>query len=202
MLPDNRISSFYIDSDFVGPRGIPTESPLIDFEYGGIAIGDSSQGSKYQEWKCEVIERKQLVDTEGVKITEVWLSAENTAPFVIMEGNGITEVSITFDQNNQFYLAYVKDNIAYFKWFDTEIMTHSTMELGITVKNPRITKDDKRDTQSGTSDVILAYVRNRYLRMRMQRDRFGIEYTLHYTKYKLVKVGMAKNWRLQFMLSQ
>lgn len=202
MLPENRISSFYIGSDFERARNIPTESPLIDFEHGGIAIGDSSMGSRYQVWKCEVLERKQIIGLEVVTIAEVWLSAENVEPFIIMDGTGITEVSITFDQNMQYSLAYVKDKIAYFKWYDTAIMNHTITELGILVKTPRITLDDKRATQTGTSDIILAYIHNRYLKYRLQRDRYQVEYTLAYTKYKLAKIGMAKNHRLQFMLTQ
>lgn len=202
MMPDNRLSSFYIRNAFIGARNIPIESTRIDYEHGGVAIGDTSKGSAYQVWKCEVLERKERIGTEIVTIEEVWLSAEEVEPFVILEGKGITEVSIAFDQNNQFNLAYVQDQVAYFKWFDTLIMAHTTTNLGIFVKTPRITKDDKRDSQAGTSDVILAYIRNRYLRIRMQRDRYQIEYTLQYTKFKLAKIGMAKNYRLQFMLTQ
>ena len=189
MLPGGTLSSYTFQGVFTGGRNIQTSGPHIDFENGGIALNDNSAGRDYQVWRAEVIEDK------------VWLQAANGEPILILEGEGITEISFTFDQNMRLALAYVQDKIAYFRWYDTSIGMEVTTVLGDRILTPRVCMDDKRLTQTAVSDIILAYVRNRSLRYKLQRDRYEIEYTLIGTKKRLIKIGMTKGLRVQFLMT-
>jgi hypothetical protein len=75
-------------------------------------------------------------------------------------------------------------------------------EIGEGVVTPRITYDDKRQLGSGgysVSDLVLAYVLDDNLYIRLQRDRFSIAYLLAEEVTPLIKIGFTRALRLQFM---
>ena len=51
MLPDNKISSEAVPSSFLTPDRNPTNL-LIDYEFGGVDIRDTSQGLNKYLWQC------------------------------------------------------------------------------------------------------------------------------------------------------
>ena len=90
----------------------------------------------------------------------------------------------------------------YLRWYDSQAAQYVTTDFGLG-KNPRLTLDDKRQTQIGNSDVIFAYIRDGSVYYRMQRDRFQTEYQIASglaSSLVLRNIGMATNWRLQFEL--
>ncbi|MCO1337134.1 hypothetical protein MO867_22680, partial [Microbulbifer sp. OS29] len=98
-------------------------------------------------------------------------------------------------------IAYVEAGTAKLYWYDSSAgaQTTSTWPGIIT---PRLTLDDKRSTQTSASDVIFAYLNNGHLYYRQQRDRYEIEYRLqeNVNSPGLIKIGMNRQFRLQFLL--
>lgn len=190
MLPHLVLSTSSVPAAFVGGRAFPVQKH-IDYEYGPIAIQDPSKGSMHQIWRARMENQY------------VYLSAPNTAEFVLLDLPKVTEISFTFDQNARHIFVYVQDGIAKMRWYDTDAASYITTVFGADVITPRITLDDKRDSQRGVSDVLLFYQRDSKLMMRMQRDRYGIEYALASNVTDgVVKCGMMRNLRVGVQLAQ
>lgn len=199
-LPDLVFASQSIPATFIGGRAFPVQKH-IDYEWGPIAISDPSKGSMYQIWRARM------------ENNYVYLSAPNVPEFVLLDLPDVTEISFTFDQNGRHIFVYVQAGVTKMHWYDSSVSEYVTTVFSGDVITPRITLDDKRDMQRGISDVVLFYVkpiRNAQgvqiegdLYMRMQRDRYGIEYHMA-TQLTggIVKCGMMSNWRLGVQLEQ
>lgn len=191
MLPDNVASTVAVPAAFVGARAGPV-SKKIDYEDGPIALQDPSQGLMYQRWVARLIGENVL------------LSARNTPEFVLFTAPDMDEFSFTFDQNARQVVAYVQAGVAKLYWFDSAEGGYVTTTFGANYLNPRVTLDDKRFLATRgyqTNDVIFAYIRNKNLYYRQQRDRFTIERLLRANvPGGLIKIGFNQQLRLQFML--
>jgi hypothetical protein len=189
MLPDDVLSSQVIQAAFLPPKDIRPPNYRIAYEIGGIALQDPSQGLLYQIWTAEIIG------------SDVVIYAEHVAQSLLFTAAGVTEISLTFDQNMNPFVAFIQDGQPKFWWFDTVVSQQIFSNLPAGSLSPRAVLDDKRPLQNGTSDIILAYVRDGYLFFRMQRDRYGIEYLLKAGIGGTVALlGMNDVWRLQFLM--
>lgn len=189
MLPDNELSSSPVPAVFIGGRALPVRD-TVDYELGGIALNDPSEGLQYQIWRARI-------ESEGA---EIIIDAQNVDPFVLIAGVNITEVSISFDQNMNPVVAYVEDGTPKLYWYDSTVPGMVTTSFADIV-TPRVSMDDKRKSQSQNNDVIFAYMKNSNLYMRMQRDRYSVEYLLaeDIDSPGLIKIGMSRQNRFQFM---
>lgn len=187
-LPLHQLSSIPINAPFV-ERTNDLRAPLTDYEMGGVALYDASQGLQVKLWTA-------YVDGE-----DVWLTADYETPVLLFSLPGIREISLAFDQNMRPFIAFLQHSTAKYWWYDpvTAQMTFTTIPGQVIT--PRCTLDDKRKMQTGTSDILLAYVRDNNLCYREQRDRFLIEYVLREdVNAELVTIGMATNNRIRFKL--
>ncbi|WP_299589679.1 hypothetical protein, partial [uncultured Microbulbifer sp.] len=164
---------------------------ITDYERGGIALQDPSRGLNVQTWRARVLE-------DGRAIV---LDAQQVRASTVITGVNITEVSLAFDQNMRPVIAYVESGTAKLYWYD------SSQDAQVTTSwpgfiTPRVSLDDKRQLQSSVSDVIFAYLKDGNLYHRQQRDRYGTEYLLasNVNSPGLVKIGMSRNLRFQFLL--
>ncbi|USD19956.1 hypothetical protein MJO52_12795 [Microbulbifer variabilis] len=190
MLPDNQLSSQAVPTAFIGGAALPVRH-IIDYERGGIAIQDTSRGLDYQTWRVRIL-------NDGKAIV---LDAQQVAASTVISGTNITEVSLAFDQNMRPVIAYVESGTAKLYWYDSsQAQQVTTSWPGIIT--PRVSLDEKRPLQQQASDVIFAYLKNGNLYHRRQRDRYGSEYLLasNVNSPGLVKIGMSRNFRLQFLL--
>jgi hypothetical protein len=188
LIPSQRLSSVVMESPFLVPDDA-AYSALTDYEYGGAALNDPSQGLQVKVWTLQY------------STPDFVLSASGVSPTTVFSFTGVTQVSLAFDQNMRPCIAYVKSGQAWLYWYDTliENFTHDALDAGIA--DPRVCLDDKRARQTGSSDIILAYTRNNNLYFRAQRDRFGVEYLLRTDVNALLrKIGMNTGNRLQFQL--
>lgn len=189
MLPEGRLSTAKVPAPILGGRALKS-SPKIDYEDGPIALNDPSEGLFYQIWTGQIYGEGVFLFSDLVERQDI-LSALN-----------ITEMSFTFDQNGRPTVAYVQYGIAKIWWYDSTIESHTTTEIGSGVLSPKVILDDKRQTQTNSSDIILGYIKNENLYYRQQRDRFGTEYLLATNVVgRLQKIGMGNNLRLQFVVS-
>jgi len=192
-LPENKLSTSPVYSAFLGAAALPT-SKTTSYTDGGIGLADTSEGLTYQVWKGEI------VPNNGTGLDDIWISADNLAPYIDHSAAGISELSIAFNQNMVLHYAYVENGEAKLHWYDSTLPGMVTTSFG-TVTTPRLTLDDKRDSQTSISDIVFAYLRDGDLYHRLQRDRFEVEYLLKTgVNLELTKVGMNLGNRLQFML--
>lgn len=202
-IPNGVLSTQPVPSSFSGARGLPVTNE-VDYEDGGAGFNDPSSGQLYQVWRGRILG------------DDVVLDAPTVPPTVIYSAQGIEEISFTFDQNMRPCLAFVRVGRAYLRWYDSQAQDQVITPLAEDVITPRVTLDDKRTTQTGISDIILAYKRGDRLYYRQQRDRFQIEHdptedmpepertetrAMIAAGGGLIKVGMSSQLRLQFMLS-
>ena len=139
---------------------------LIDYELGGVALNDPSQGLRVKTWTLQLV---------GDDVT---IYADDVAATTLFTRTGITEISLAFDQNMRPFVAFVQDGQAKYWWYDTAEGAQVFSDLAAGAVTPRCCIDDKRPTENGTSDIILAYVLNNDVYFRAQRDRFTVEYLL------------------------
>lgn len=167
MFPDSSLSSSAIRADYLSPDSFSRlNQQLTDRELGGVALGDPSQGLNVHVWRADYVEG------EGIRLTN-----ENTAFSVVYVPDVVvTEVALAFDQNMRPSLAYVRDGVAYLLWYDSALAAEVTTIIGQGVTNPMLTLDDKRKEMINTSDIVLAYLRDKNLYWRVQRERFLIEH--------------------------
>lgn len=188
-LPNDTLSSTPVPGAFLYPDSL-TESPLVDYEQGGVALNDPSQGLQVQRWTLTV-DGGDFVVTPDCGSPSVVLSVSGT----------ITTASLAFDRNMRPYLAYTLDSVVHLYWYDTEISDFADMTVA-GASYPRLTHDDKRDLQSASSDIIFAYLLDGDLCYRQQRDRFQTERVLAESVVgRLRNIGLSDVGRLQFELS-
>jgi len=189
MLPSNTHSSIALGGFYLPPDDKLT-SPIVDYESGGMALLDASAGLFARAWKL------------WVQDINVWLQPEGGDSILLFTEVGIQEVSLAFDQNMQWSVAYTVNGIMKLRWYDPLESDHVITVFGAAL-NPRLALDDKRHAERTTSDIILAYINGSNLCYRQQRDRYETERVLRENLYpgtKLKNIGMNKNLRLQFEL--
>lgn len=191
---DNKLSDPAVPGAFLGAGSEFMLSRVHDFIDGPIAQQDTSMGLDYQQWEAYV------------KDSNVWLSAGNQEPSILLPnpGNSITDISIAFSQNADLHYVWVDSGVARFRYYDTLAGSMQTMTLPEGTRTPRITLDDKRPAQYDRSDIILSYLdAEGRLYFRMQRDRYGVEYLLDEGPHKsLERLYMNERYRLQWLLTR
>lgn len=188
MLPQNTLSAIAIVDEYLSPDNFPI-AKFVDYELGGIGISDPSQGLQVQVWKLEYTSNRVMV------------SAANTPRKVLFSSPDVKEISLAFDQNMRPFVAYIEGDQAKFWWYDTSVGHEVFTDLPAGSTSPKACLDDKRAMETALSDIILAYIRDRGLRYRLQRDRFLVEYTLATDlDARLIRLGMNKKNRVQFEL--
>lgn len=189
MLPDKKLSQIPIFGEYFIPDTHTPPNPTIDFERGGVDIQNPSQGLMVKDWAVYI---------QG---NDVMIAADDRPPVIWFTRAGVlTEVSLAFDQNMRPAVAFVEDGVAWLNWYDTAVANYVFTQLPGAV-TPRVCLDDKRPLQTGTSDIILAYIKDNNLYFRAQRDRFSVEYLLRETvNATLEKLGMTNKLRVQFKL--
>jgi hypothetical protein len=190
VIPNNVLSTTPIPGAFLPPRTnvrFSASAGAMDTHFGGIALGDPSQGVQYQLWTCF---------TDG---NNIYLEAPNTPAFIELANVGAAWVAVAFDQNARVFIAYsTAAGNAFYYWFDTTISAYRTSTITGFVPRVFADLDDARPALLASSDVLLAYQRAGTLFLRAQRDRFGVEYNLGAVPATLVQIGMNTVDRFQF----
>lgn len=187
-LPLGVLSTLVARASFLPPDDIARNRLTVDYELGGVALSDPSQGLLVQVWTA---------DTDGSTVT---VSAPLAGATVVTSDTGITEIAFTFDQNMRPTVAYRAGAANKLYWYDTFLGATTTLTLASDITSMRLCHDDKRAQMQGTSDMLLFYIRAGSLRYRQQRDRFLTEYalaTLPVGAVYIRRVGMSGGLRLQ-----
>jgi hypothetical protein len=191
-LPDYTLDANRTAGNWLSPYDRYTDA-LTDFEAGGIALNDGTQGLDYQIWSLRYEGDRGHPDYGDFIVT-----GETTGETsVILNVDDVRSCALAFDQNMNPFIAYETDDCAAkFYWYDSFISAYTTTTLPAGSKYIQCCLDDHRQTQTGTSDIIIAYLRGGNLYTREQRDRYSVEYDHGARSGVLRKIGMTDNLRL------
>ena len=193
MFPLNELSETAFISGFDFPvKTLSPEDKLQDWEKGGIALNDPSQGLLVQLWHFTL-----EIDIETGNGT-VYVKAPSTSKLFLFDGLGITEVSGAFDQNMNPFVAYIQAGDPKIWWYDGTVTSQIHSDLPVGAMDLRCTLDDKRDFNTSDSDIVLSYVRGGSLYYMYQRESYSIEHLLAPDVYRLVSLAMNTGSRLQW----
>jgi hypothetical protein len=194
MIPEP--SSVNVTGDILSPNDRAAKK-FEDWEMGGVASQDPSQGLRFQEWKA------YWEEATG----DVYMTADNQpAPVLLYNEPGLVWLTLAFDQNMRWMSAYTVDNgQSYLKWYNSLLEGYETLALSSGVVTPFLTMDDNRDREVllGKSDVILTYIRGGALYARVQRERFLTERLIAADIQGSTRIwhfGMNSKLRLQWEL--
>jgi len=199
-LPNDALSTTAVLGNYISPYDRYSDD-LTDYELGGSAIGVSDDGLEYQVWSLRYENDEDSPDYGDFVIT-----GETTGEVVTpINVANVVRCCLAFDQNMNVFIGYETEaGQAYHYWYDTLISGYKTTTMDSGVRSLQCCLDDHRVTQSGTSDIILAYIRSGNLCYRQQRDRYGTEYVLKsgVGGAEIYRVGMSDIGRLQFDVRQ
>lgn len=185
-LPNNQLSATPVPSGYLSPDAHIRVNTLYDYERGGVALNDASEGLLGYDWKVWV---------EGDDI--LLARAPYDSPTTLFTAAGTTWVSLAFDQNMRPNVAYMQAGACKLWWYDTTIPGATTTTFA-DCTSPMLCMDDKRQGADSYNDVLFVYVRAGSIRYRQQRDRYGTERTLiAVPDGTILQVGMAQNLRVQ-----
>lgn len=188
MIPQKSITP--VIGNILAPDNMPKRK-TIDYEMGGVGLQDPSQGLLFQQWRAWY-ERDEL---------SVYVEAPNTPPTKIFEQGQLTWLSFCFDQNMRWSAVYtLQDDTSYLRWYDSFAGDYAITPLDEGVVTPFLTLDDKRAIMLGASDIILAYIQNQTVYIRVQRDRFQVPHVWEENIPKdwvIRNFGMSNKLRLQ-----
>lgn len=187
-LPAGGLVVTTVPSGLVAPDSLVRSPLTLDYELGGVAVGDTSQGLSSTTWRARVVGSEARLS-----------AAPYTTETVLITVAGITEVSLAFNQSMAPHLAYVSAGVAKLWWFDTAVSAMATMVMASDVRSPFLTLDDKRSIAGASNDILMFYLKGNSLYYRQQRDRFQTEYLLKaftITVAGINKVGMSTGIRL------
>ena len=196
-LPNNTLASTPVPAVLLTPDQLVRTDLTVDYELGGVAVGDASQGVRVRSWRAW---------TDGASIY-VAPYPEGAPATKVLDAAGVTELSLAFDQLMRPVVVFVQGGVTKLNWFDTLANQQVTTPIA-GAKSPMVCTDDKRPQSigSGLADVLLVYVTpTRALAYRQQRDRFGVERILAPTLPdrlgRIVSCGMGANGRVQIAFS-
>lgn len=185
MIPQQTLITPPLPSDWLYTT---RTEPLVDYEMGGVALRDASQGLAVKLWTATY---------DGANV----LASDGTTTSVLFPAAGVVHLGLAFDQNMNPFVAYVDGSGAHYWWYDTVAQAQVFSDLPGAV-TPCCTLDDHRELQSSSNDIILAYLKDGALRYRQQRDRYATEYLLETGTWPALEaVGINKTLRLQFRMA-
>ena len=96
MIPEDRRSTVDMPSRFIVPE---RKSPYVDYEWGGVALNDPSQGLMVKVWTARYDPRSAAL----------YLSAPGVDQFLLFGRPGISEIGLAFDQNMNPFVCFVQN---------------------------------------------------------------------------------------------
>jgi hypothetical protein len=166
---------------------------ISDKELGGQALQDPTQGLLVLDWYAKLVGN------------EIRISKANTpADYIVaVTAPNITTFSLTFDQNMNWALAYVSNDVLHLSWFDVGISTRVLLVFNSGEYSPFLSLDDKRRPAAllNQSDMLLFYLKSSWLCYRQQRDLFLVERQLvqltSTEPMRIRRAGMTLGLRMQ-----
>ncbi len=187
MFPENRLSTIPHPEEWMTAHPT-TYSPYIDYEMGGIALGNSSLGLDVVLWKL-AYDR-----ING----ELRLGKADEQGEVLLTEMGLKKVSLAFDVNMKPVYVIERKTGVNLNYYDTE-QQQQVDKFFDGIRSPYVCLDERREENLTNADVCFCYIKGTKLYVRYQRERYLTEHLLaeltHETSY-IERVGMMRNWRI------
>jgi hypothetical protein len=188
LYPDSRMLQMTRAPWDTSTRGRCLAADPKDWELGGIALNDPSQGLDYQTWQF-------FFDTDAI-----YTGPDPDGPWEFLLNTGpVTELSGAFDTDMLPAVAFVDTGDTKLWWFDPLADDYVITDFSA-FTSPRLTLDTKLASQVDYADILFVYLDKGSCYYRQQRDRFAIEYLLCEAPIgttRLGRVGMGTTNRLQ-----
>ena len=162
------------------------------YEYGPVTQEDISEGWDTYQWEA-------YKSGDNVWYWNRELGGMEKVAF--SGASNLTHMSMTFDQLGHLSIAWTDGGNVYLWWYDPVAASQVTTTLCLG-KKPFIFLDDRRIRliDGGDTDMILVYQRANTAYMRLQRDRFLIEYDtplVDVNGLRLTNAGFTEQLRFQ-----
>lgn len=195
-IPQNRLSTVLLERVWIPPDDRERATFLVDYEFGPIALNDTSQGLFYQPWTLAYNEA-----TDNFVVTPETVGS----PVIVLNRPNVTQCTLAFDQNGHVVMGFTEAGVPKLYWYDTLAANHVTTTFDADAIFPTVCLDDKRQTQANSSDVLMFYTRlvglEYNLYYRQQRERYETARLLKTNTYPyLYKAGMNYGNRVQLAL--
>lgn len=171
---------------------------VVSYSLGPSSLNNSQGKLTSRYWMC--YQENGFIKIVGSLAGGVW---SNTVTTLIAEATPIEEIALTFDQLGGPLVFYrVAEDTLRLYWYDPILQAYTKTDLAVGT-NPLACFDFPQDTNQSFSDAILFYVRYDTIMMRVQRDRFSVEYDTGTSapKLTLVSAGLRGDNRLQVVWS-
>ena len=196
MIPNNTWSTFNKPEKFPAsslPKPQIRYNSVLDIKTGGIELSQSNGSINTRYWmvyqdNTNVVIRKAL---------DVNTWSEPTVLFSVV--GTISDISLSFDNLGRPVVFYQIGTQLILWFYDSQIGGISFKTIAANGHSPIVEFDYVNDTTDPMSDIMMYYVVNDTAYMRLQRDRFDIEYPtgVSYPELKLQKAGMTAGNRFQ-----
>jgi hypothetical protein len=147
----------------------PVPAGVAAVSLGPIELNDSKGVLNSRYWLVTQVDGQvQIQGADGLE----WGVSEN----LFNELLPIEQISLTFDQLGRPLVFYrVGEDTLKLYWYDPVAQQNTLTAFGQGI-DPLASFDFPQDTGQPFTDVLLFYVRNDKIYMRVQRDRYAIEY--------------------------
>lgn len=159
---------------------------LIDFEQGGIALNDGSQGTDVQLWS-------------GIYLDGGFqLSAPTVPPTIVYSTPNVTRFAFSFDQNMQPVLAWQDPSGAHVRFYaNTGHFQIQDLEAGAV--NVCMSADSNNPLDVNIRNVILAYNVGDSLNARVQVESYADAHVLDGAfPYAMTACGPGTDYRYRY----
>lgn len=192
MIPHNTLVLTDRYTRLVEPESFK-KTGLVDYEKGGVALGDSSEGLNKYDWTFKVVNKTQgVLSREGFPETIVY--EFSTKPI---------DVAFCFDQSMNLVLAWqTSDFEIMLRTYNFNNGSYFNRSFG-NGKCPRLTLDEKRKELISNSDIIFAYITDNALQYRVQREGYNVAHIVEENmlpSQRLARIGV-QSFRLQMVLT-
>lgn len=181
----------------------PLKTPSVLGGVSSIALGpkvlNDSQGTLIDNYWAVYQENDNVLIQLYDQSLEVW-----TDLFILFtETEVIKEISLTFDQLGRPLVFYNTNSDTLKIYWYNPLLEENVIESIAVGANPVSCFDYPQNTDRPFSDILLFYVKDNSIYMRVQRDRFTIEYPTGVTHLGIVleSAGLRVDNRLQLIYS-
>lgn len=196
MIPDSKWSCITKPKLFnVKELPLPSEvySTVYDIKVGALELYQANNSLNDRYWI--VYQSGNDVLIRGAIDSDTW-----SAPQVLFtETSPILDISLSFDSVGKPLVFYQRGNELVLWFYDSQLGSNTIKTIASNGITPIINFDYINNTSDENSDVLMFYVVNDVAYMRLQRDRFDIEYPtgVNYPELRLEKSGINVENRFQ-----
>lgn len=196
MIPDSKWSCITKPKLFnVKELPLPSEvySTVYDIKIGALELYQANNSLNDRYWI--VYQSGNDVLIRGAVDSDTW-----SAPQVLFtETSPILDISLSFDSVGKPLVFYKRGTELVLWFYDSQIGSNTIKTITTNGITPIINFDYINNTSDQNSDVLMFYVVNDVAYMRLQRDRFDIEYPtgVNYPDLRLEKSGINVDNRFQ-----